>query len=323
MGKASMCIRMLQLLNTGRTYKISELANLLDTNPRNIIEYKKELDEVASECGYDFYIETIPGRYGGYRLNGNAVVPSLSLSNEEKISLLNGLDYLMGRNDFSNKKEFQIAFSKITSSLILDDIRKEEDNAVINRFPLAMTDADIKYRYEVIKLAIRKRQRILFSYLSSKNLTKEHRFDPYEVFMYNNAWFVIGWLNSTKHSSVCWFKLNRISEIKMIDEKFTHNKNFDIKEYIDEYGFKNNSEWYHIEFIAHGAYASSVKERIYGKNQVIEVIDDNSTKVSVDMQNKENIRLLILGFGKNVDVLEPQWLKDDLKDIGKALFYKY
>ena len=77
-----MCIKMLQILNTGRVFKISELASLLDTNPRNIIEYKKELDEISFESG--FYIETIPGRYGGYKLDGNAVIPSTKLTPREK-----------------------------------------------------------------------------------------------------------------------------------------------------------------------------------------------------------------------------------------------
>ena len=39
-SKTTLCIRMLQILNSGRIYKVSELANLLETNPRNIIEYK-------------------------------------------------------------------------------------------------------------------------------------------------------------------------------------------------------------------------------------------------------------------------------------------
>ena len=56
MGKAGMCIAMLQILNTGKVYKVSELAELLETNPRNIIEYKKELEE------FGYYIENIPGR---------------------------------------------------------------------------------------------------------------------------------------------------------------------------------------------------------------------------------------------------------------------
>ena len=46
MGKAAMCIQMLQILNTGRVYKISELAEMLETNPRNVVEYKKRIRRV-------------------------------------------------------------------------------------------------------------------------------------------------------------------------------------------------------------------------------------------------------------------------------------
>ena len=63
MGKSAMCIQMLQILNSGRVYKASELADLLETNPRNIIEYKKELEEAG------YYIISIPGKFGGYQLD--------------------------------------------------------------------------------------------------------------------------------------------------------------------------------------------------------------------------------------------------------------
>ncbi len=78
MGKASMCIQMLQILRSGRVYKCTELAELLETNPRNVIEYKKELEEAG------YYIVSIPGKYGGYKLEQGSLIPSLNLSNEEK-----------------------------------------------------------------------------------------------------------------------------------------------------------------------------------------------------------------------------------------------
>ena len=37
--------------------------------------------------------------------------------------------------------------------------------------------------------------------------------------------------------------------------------------------------------------------------------------VEVDMQNKENILVFILGFNKNIKVLEPEWLIEELKDF--------
>jgi len=323
MGKAAMCIRMLQILNTGRTYKVSELADLLDTNPRNVIEYKKELDEVAAFYGAGFYIDTIPGRYGGYKLRNSAILPSLTLTETEKASLVEGVGYLSARNDFMKKKELQIAMGKILSTMTMSDIRNEDSMLVINRYPLAMSEEDIRERFDILKSAIKKKVSVSFTYLTQKNELKERLLDPYDLVMYNNAYFVIGWLHSENRPDIYPFKLNRISNLKITDKKFSIWKYYNKTKFVDEHGFKTNGEWHHVEFIATGSYASLVKERIYGKNQVVEPIDANSTKVIVDMQNEENIRVFVLGFGKNIKVLKPEWLIDDLKEISQHILNEY
>lgn len=309
-----MCIRMLQILNTGRIYKVSELADLLETNPRNIIEYKKELDEVAAEYGSGFYIDTIPGRYGGYQLSRNVVLPSLKFTEAEKESLTEAVDYLSSRNDFMKKDDFQLAIGKIISTIMINDIKKEENMLVINRFPLTMSQEEVQYRYDILKAAIRSKKSVKFTYLTQKNVVKERLFDPYELFMYNNSWFVIGWLHSENHPDIFWYKLNRIQDIETTNKKFTVWSYYRKSEYVDEYGFKNNGEWYHVEFIAYDTYASLVKERVYGKNQVVEVIDDNSTKVTVDMQNMENIIPFLMGFNKFIKIIGPKEIKQEISE---------
>lgn len=302
MGKASMCIKMLQILNTGRVYKISELANLLDTNPRNIIEYKKELEE----CYY--YITTIPGKYGGYRLDKQILLPTLNYSDNELETLNEGTNYLLSRNDFPNKNEYVKIISKIYSTLSNNMFAKELN--IINRYPLVMPEEEISKRYDIIQTAIIAKKAIHIKYISQKNKEKDYIYHPYDLFMYNNAWFVIGWCE--EYTDVLYFKLNRISFIEITNKSFTTYKYYNISDYINEYGFKNNGEWYHVEFIATGIYASLVKERIYGKNQEVIPIDEKSTLVKVDMQNKANIETFILGFGSQCKVLEPKWLIEQI-----------
>ena len=53
MGKTANCIMMLQILNVRDIVKISELSEMLETNPRNIIEYRKELEEIG------YYIDSV------------------------------------------------------------------------------------------------------------------------------------------------------------------------------------------------------------------------------------------------------------------------
>ena len=105
----------------------------------------------------------------------------------------------------------------------------------------------------------------------------------------------------------------------MISKSFNVFKYYKKSDYIDDYGFKNNGEWYHIEFETYDTYASLVKERIYGKNQEVIPINEKATLVKVDMQNKENIIVFILGFNKHIKVLEPEWLKGELKEFSNYI----
>ena len=185
MGKAAMCIQMLQILNSGRIYKASELADLMETNPRNIIEYRKELDA----AGYT--IISIPGKYGGYQLDRSTLIPSLRLTKEEQEALTEGSGYLVSRNDFAFKKTYQLAMSKIYSSLKHESI--QTNPSVVNRFPLLMPETEIARRYKAMEECIKMHYKIEIEYLSLKNEITTRILHPYKLFMYNNAWYVLGY----------------------------------------------------------------------------------------------------------------------------------
>ena len=86
---------------------------------------------------------------------------------------------------------------------------------------------------------------------------------------------------------------------------------------------KQNGEWYPIKLKITGKYAMLVKERIYGKNQTVEAVDQNTSILSVEMQNKEDILVFALGFGANCEVLEPEWLRNDVKSSIVKLLENY
>ena len=309
MSKTSNCLKMLVLLNTGRVFKIAELADILETNARNIIEYKKELEEAG------YFVKSIPGKYGGYYLDKSEIFPVLKFTEDEKEIINLGCNYILSRNDFIKKQEYLNAMAKVFS--LINFKKFENDICIINRYPLAMSEYDLLLRYEFIETSIKNNQTIKLNYVSLKNIEREYLFDPYELFMYNNAWFVIGW--SLTHGDIRYFKLNRIVKYEKTNKNFRIWKMYNRSKYLDKFGFKNNGEWFHIEFQATGPYAALIKERIYGKNQEVSSIDDLTTSIKVDMQNKESIITFVLGFGKNIKIIEPQWLKDELFVLGVYL----
>ena len=133
MGKTSNCLKMLQILSSGRVYKGQELADILETNVRNIAEYRSELEKAG------YYIEGIPGKYGGYRLISQSVIPAVKLTEAEQRALSSGAEYLKYRNDFPYSSEYEKAMGKVFASVKHEE---PQEISVANRFPLARDEQE-------------------------------------------------------------------------------------------------------------------------------------------------------------------------------------
>ena len=300
---------MLEILYSRSIVSIAELAKLLDTNPRNIPEYKKVLEEAG------YVIDTVPGRYGGYVLNKKYTFPATRLTDTEKEGLMQGFDYLLSRNDFMRKHDYSKAMAKISAALMATDT--PENTLITNRFPLAMPQGEIEERYAAMAHCIANKLAVEMEYLSLSNEVSKRTLHPYRLFMYNNAWFVIGF--DEKRNNFRYFKLNRIQSFEITNQKFRIPLTYNESDFIDEFGMRQNGEWYPIKLKITGKYAMLVKERIYGKNQTVEAVDQNTSILSVEMQNKEDILVFVLGFGANCEVLEPEWLRKNMFDTSSRI----
>lgn len=145
-SKTAKCIKMLQILNRSGVVKIKDLAAQLNTNERNIPEYK----ETLTAAGYP--IACVRGPAGGYYLPKKVMFPSLHLIGEEKQALFEGYHYLLARNDFMHKKEFSAAMTKISSSIM--QAETPQNTIIANRFPLAMEQEELEKRYFAISQCI-------------------------------------------------------------------------------------------------------------------------------------------------------------------------
>lgn len=315
MSKTSQCIKLLRILYSRKQpVNITELAGELETNPRNIPEYVKELRLIG------FEIEPVHGKYGGYVLNRDSTFPAVRLSDSEREAFMTGYEYLLARNDFMEIESYKKAMQKVSSAIINRDSIMDE-TMLAYRFPLLMPQEDLEKRYFAIQQCIVQKTVIEIEYLSQKNEVTKRIIHPYKLFMYNNAWFVLGFDESK--GDIRYFKLNRIQNFAVQHRKFVQLLTYKESDYLDEYGMKNNGEWYSIKLKLTGNYAMLVKERVYGKDQKIEVIDEKTTILSCKMQNKENILVFVLGFGSNCEVLEPEWLKEELIETIDKLYEKY
>ena len=311
MNKTMLCFELLRLLNTKNILNKNELAELLEVNPRNIIEYVKTLQD----CGYD--IESVRGIYGGYHLNKNSLMPTVRLTEAEINTLRASCNFLEHQKDFLAFKEYLKAISKVIALNDMDYI--DNDLMIIEKYPLIMPRTEILKRYETFKVAIANKKKCNILYQSGYNKDKSHIIHPYKVFIYSDSWFVLAWNETVNNYG--YFRLNRIKEIKLLPESFTVALTYNEHDFIDEFGMRHDGRYYDIKLELTDLY-TVISERQYGKNQRIERIDEHKTILECQMQNKFMIKTFVLGFGSKVKVLEPEWLKEEIRKEAEAILTK-
>ena len=315
MSKTALSIQMLEILYSRNIVGIAELAKILDTNPRNIPEYKKVLEEAG------YVIDTVPGRYGGYVLNKKYTFPSTRLSDTEKEGLMQGFDYLLSRNDFMRKNDYSKAMAKISAATISKEYRDElNETTVIYRYPDSMNEVELSKRYHVMQKCINEKLKLLISYRSNDNIVRQRVVHPYKLYMYNNSWFIIAYCEMAERFLV--FKLIRMLEYEILDEKFRRSLLYNERDYLDEYGMKNG-DWFEVKLKFTGKHAMFVDEYRYGKNQIVERVDDDTTIISVTMQYRDDIVGFVLSHQEFCEVLEPEWLKEEVFKASKKIAEKY
>ncbi|HIT50086.1 MAG TPA: WYL domain-containing protein [Candidatus Pelethenecus faecipullorum] len=311
MNKTALCIRLLQILNSKMLFSKNQLAELLETNPRNITEYIQELQL----AGYD--IQSKKGIKGGYYLNESGLLPSTPLSVDEVRALKYSCSYLEKQADFLEDKPYFSAMGKILSASRDDEM---PFLTVIDRYPLAIEKSELINRYTTLKKALSEKKKCRVWYLSSKNQPKTYLLHPYKVFIYSNAWFLLAWNEAVNRFG--YYKINRIQKIEILNESYTFLKTYKESDYLDAYGMRQNGAYYSVRLLFTDL-STVLSERIYGKNQLVTPLDEHHSILECMMQNKKMIVSFVLSFGDQVQVLEPQWLKEEILRSAETIIKKY
>lgn len=298
MGKTACSIKLIQILSSRFDFvPTEELAELLGTNKRNIREYIEEIELLG------YTVEGKRGHQGGYRLNTSTILPPIKLLKEEIDNIRSGVDFI-NYSEYENKELFFDSISKLLANV---DYNNEITPALmIDRFPLSIERHVLQQRYLEIARAIEEQLKCEIKYLGRSNKLKTHIIEPYQMFGFGGNFYVLAKNQSVDNFG--YFKLNRIENIFTTREHFVR-ANIEQKDYLTEFGLTEADEFYHIKLELKDLNVV-IQERIYGRNQVVNVIDDKNCVLECDMQNKNMILSFVLSFGKKCKVLEPEWLKD-------------
>jgi predicted DNA-binding transcriptional regulator YafY len=164
-----------------------------------------------------------------------------------------------------------------------------------------------------------KKRCVNFSYYSPARDEKSSRtVDPYHLFNYMGTWHLIGYCHLRK--GIRDFALNRISEVKVLDDAFEISDDFDIKEYFQSsFGLYKGKAKEMVTLRFSPLKSKWIKDQIWHRDQKAKFLKDGSFELSFSIADFSEIKMEILKHGDKVEVIKPKSLRELIKNEARNI----
>jgi proteasome accessory factor B len=184
-----------------------------------------------------------------------------------------------------------------------------------------LQEVDIKY-LKLFNDAINKKKSIEIKYSKYTKKITIRTIDPYKIIFEKGMYYLIAYCHL--RNEIRQFRLNRILDVKITKNHFKEIKfNFDsyIKnKFIKLYGNENNE--YKVKIRFKGDKAKYLKEYDIKRASKVEFEGDDLIFYRT-VHELNDIKRWILGYGSDVEVLEPLELRTEILDEISSLYNQY
>ncbi|MDR6974148.1 putative DNA-binding transcriptional regulator YafY [Streptomyces sp. 3330] len=182
-------LTLLELLQSGGTRTMRELADRLGVDGRTVRRYVDQLIDL------DVPVESVRGRYGGYRLAPGYRLPPLMLGDDEAIAVLLGL--VAGRRaglTTATATASETAAAKLRR--VLPERLARRLDTVMESLAFTEPPAEFATPDAAVLLtvadAVRHRRPVSIRYTNRDGRTGDRTLHPYGVVTHEGRWYVIG-----------------------------------------------------------------------------------------------------------------------------------
>ncbi|MFG2792470.1 helix-turn-helix transcriptional regulator [Streptomyces sp. NPDC048419] len=208
-------LTLLELLQSGGTRTVAELADRLGVEGRTVRRYVDHLIDL------DVPVESVRGRYGGYRLGPGYRLPPLMLSDDEALAVLLGL--VAGRRTgltTTERTASETAAAKIRRVLPKHIARRLDTFLDALAFTDRPGDFDTPDADVLLTLAdaVRHRRPVSIRYTDRGGRLSERPLHPYGIVAHAGRWYVTG--KDARIDEDRTFRLDRIADARTLPGSF-------------------------------------------------------------------------------------------------------
>ena len=316
-------LRLLELLQSAALRTLDELAGQLDVDERTVRRYIAQLRDL------DVPVESVRGRYGGYRIASGYRMPPLMLRDDEALAVLLGLlEMRTATSPLVDATAVETALSKIRRSLPATLDRRTAqllELAVIESSgPHERTNPETLL---TVADAVRHHRPLTITYRSRDNIVSTRTFHAYDLVAYGGRWYASG-LDVDKRETRT-LRLDRIRMARIVPGTFPERRSD------HSANSATNSAENLVARFARAQYTYSVSLLVHATREhiaavlpssvaVLEDIDTvdgapGSTRVLIQAESLDWLPRVILSLDCPVVIESPDELRDVVAQAAETL----
>lgn len=277
------------LLMNKKRVTANELASHFEVSKRTIL---RDIDTLTT-AGIPIY--TTQGKGGGIFIEDNFILNKTYISEDEKKQILFSLQSMSA----TELIETDQVLGRLRNFLASPN--KEWIEVDFSRWGHSATDT---IKFEMLRKAIVNELAVSFDYLSAYGESKGREVYPLKLSFKSKAWYLQSYCLTEKDYRV--FKFTRISNMMILDKSFNSNEYETAKVEPTEEPSASCIEKVRLLVSSHAKY------RIYDEFTESDITVNKDGSFTLCMTQGQWIYDYILSYGIAVEVLEPQYIRDEM-----------
>lgn len=155
-------------------------------------------------------------------------------------------------------------------------------------------------------------------YSASRNTTTRREVDPYRLWYAAGGLYLIGYCHLRK--DVRMFAVERIRSVTPTDHPYQWPLGFNVEEYVQDALMVMRGRPIEVELLFSKAAAAWVKDKVWHPSQATFPLKDGRLKMTLKLADTNELVGWILSFGGQVRVLQPEVLRQKVKEEAKKVF---
>ena len=299
----------LELLQAHPTLTGAEIAAKLEVDGRTVRRYVTRLQELGIP------IETVKGRYGGYRLDQKFKLPPLVFQSDEVLALTAGLLFARRSHLAGITAASERAIHKIERVM---PQRMVEQMQTLNQV-LEMESPDVWYALSAdivldVSQAVHDQKSVWIRYGDRDKQATSRKVDPYALVFMIGMWYLVGYCHLRQDLRT--FRVDRVQELTRLSVGFDKPAGFDAKRIVEDSIARTPNLWT-VELLFEGT-LDAVRELLPRAVATFEERPDG-VLVRIKSPNLDQMARFVLGLDGEFRIVGPPELGEALQRlIGKA-----